>query len=86
MTGRRIGERSVGLFILGVVAFSPPFLLIFNVKETLLGVPLLYIYLFTTWAVLIGLTCLIAERTNPTPSSGPEAAKRPLEAPDRGRG
>lgn len=86
MTGRRVGERSVGLFILGIVAFSPPFLLIFNVKATLLGVPLLYIYLFTMWAVLIGLTCLVAERANPAPSSGPETAKHPAEAPDRGRG
>ncbi|MEN8196566.1 MAG: hypothetical protein ABFS30_08620 [Pseudomonadota bacterium] len=86
MAGRHISERSVGLFILGVVAFSPPFLLIFNAKATLLGVPLLYIYLFTAWAVLIGLTWLVAERADPDSPSGAEAAHRPADPTDRRRG
>jgi hypothetical protein len=50
-----IGERSIALFLLGMVAFSPPLLVIFNVEAALFGIPLLYVYLFVAWAVLIAL-------------------------------
>jgi hypothetical protein len=56
------GERLVALFILGAFLFSPPLLSIFNRAAQPLGVPLLYLYLFLAWALLIVLTALLVER------------------------
>ncbi len=55
-------ERLVALFILGVLLFSPPFLLIFDKATTVMGIPMLYLYLFIAWAVLIGLVALAIEK------------------------
>jgi hypothetical protein len=60
--GRR-AERLVGLFLLGCLLFNFPFLALFNVRATLLGVPLLYFYLFAAWSLLIVLVALIMERS-----------------------
>lgn len=54
-------DKLVGLFILGVIAFNPPVLGLFA-GATLFGWPLLYVYLFTVWAALIGATALVIER------------------------
>jgi hypothetical protein len=37
-------------------------LALFNVPETVLGVPVLYVYIFTAWASLIALMARVAER------------------------
>ena len=58
----RKGERLVGLFVLGCLLFNFPFLALFNVRATLLGVPVLYVYLFAAWSLLIVLAALILER------------------------
>ncbi len=55
-------ERFVALFILGVLLFSPPFLLIFDNSATLMGIPVLYLYLFIAWAALISLMALAIEK------------------------
>ncbi len=55
-------ERLVGLFLLGCLLFNYPMLALFNVRATLLGVPVLYAYLFGAWALLILLAALIVER------------------------
>jgi len=55
-------ERLVVLFILGIFLFSPPFLFIFDTPDTLMGIPVLYLYLFFAWAVLIGLMVLAIEQ------------------------
>jgi hypothetical protein len=69
-------ERLVALFLLGIVAFTPPFLGIFNTPRLIFGIPLLYLYLFAVWGLLIGLVALTvhlsadendAEATSPTP-------------------
>ena len=54
------GERSLGLFALGLLVFNPPLLSIFSVEVMLFGLPLLYLYLFAAWAVLIALLALNA--------------------------
>jgi hypothetical protein len=61
--GRR-GERLIGLFLLGCLLFNFPLLALFNVRETMLGIPLLYAYLFTAWALVIALVAVIMERTD----------------------
>jgi hypothetical protein len=56
------GQRFVALCMLGMVLFNFPILAIFNVPGTLLGVPVLYAYLFIAWAALIGLMAWVANR------------------------
>jgi hypothetical protein len=56
------GQRFVALAMLGMVLFNFPILALFNVSGTLLGVPVLYAYIFAAWAALIALMALVAER------------------------
>jgi hypothetical protein len=58
----RARELLVALFLLGVLLFAPPLLLIFNKETLILGVPTLYLYLFAVWAALIALVALVVER------------------------
>ena len=58
----RKGARLVALFLLGCLLFSYPLLALFNVRATVLGIPLLYAYLFTAWALLIALVAVVMER------------------------
>jgi hypothetical protein len=58
----RKGPRLLGLFLLGGLLFSYPMLALFNVRATVMGVPLLYAYLFAAWALLIVLVALTMER------------------------
>jgi acetyl-CoA carboxylase carboxyltransferase component len=55
-------QRFVALCMLGMLAFNFPILALFNVTGTLLGVPVLYAYVFAAWAALIALMALVAER------------------------
>jgi hypothetical protein len=56
------GPRLVALFLLGVLLFNYPILALFNLPETLFGIPLLYFHLFAAWAVLIALMAWVIER------------------------
>ena len=56
------GERLACLFLLGCLLFNYPMLALFNVGETVAGVPVLYAYLFTAWASLIALVALVMRR------------------------
>ena len=58
---RRTGERLVGLFLLGLVLFSPPLLALAG-GGRLLGVPSAYAYLFLAWAALIAGLAWALER------------------------
>jgi len=60
----RKGQRLVGIFLLGCLLFNYPLLALFNVRVTVLGVPLLYAYLFTAWALLIALVAFVIERAD----------------------
>jgi hypothetical protein len=60
----RKGERLVGLFLLGCLLFNFPMLELFNVRTTVLGVPLLYAYLFAAWALVIALSAAIMHRSD----------------------
>ncbi len=52
-------KRLVGLFIIGLVLFNYPILSLFNLKINLFGIPLVYLYLYFTWILLIGLIIFI---------------------------
>ncbi|HJQ57676.1 MAG TPA: hypothetical protein VJ890_12255 [Vineibacter sp.] len=73
MTGpRRANERLFALFLLGVLAITPPLLSIFNNPTRILGLPALYFYLFACWAALILLVALaVRRRALPDESVGP---------------
>jgi hypothetical protein len=60
--GERKGQRMIALCMLGCVQFNFPVLALFNVPGTLLGVPLLYAYIFLAWALLIALMAWVVER------------------------
>ena len=56
-------QRLIFLFLMAVLVLNPPFLTIFDIPRTLLGVPVLYIYLFACWATLIALAAIAIEST-----------------------
>jgi hypothetical protein len=58
----RKGPRMIALCMLGCVLFNFPILALFNAPGALLGVPLLYAYLFIAWALLIALMAWVVER------------------------
>jgi hypothetical protein len=60
-------DRLVGLFAVGMVAFNPPLLNLFH--GTVFGWPVLYVYIFGVWALLIAALALVLER-------GREAARK----------
>jgi hypothetical protein len=55
------GQRFIALCMIGAVLFNYPILALFNVPGVLLGVPVLYAYIFIAWAALIALMAYIAE-------------------------
>jgi hypothetical protein len=87
---KRVREHLVALFGFAVLLLTPPVLLIFNKPVSFLGIPALYLYLFTVWAVLIALGALAVEasedagddarRDADLTGGDPEAAARPTDA------
>jgi len=55
------GHRIASLFLLGLFLFNYPMLALFNVSHTVLGVPVLYAYLFAAWALVIALAAAVIE-------------------------
>lgn len=51
-------RRLIGLFFLGTVLFNFPILSLFSRHTTVLGFPLLYVYLFMGWLAIIILMAL----------------------------
>ena len=77
----RNGERLVALFLLGMVLFNPLVVGIFDVgaDSSLFGIPTLYLYLFTGWAVLIGLIAAVAESAPKDTIRAPGSTFPPVE-------
>jgi hypothetical protein len=67
-TARR--DRLVGLFVGGAILLNPPILNLFG--GTVFGWPLLYLYLFVVWGLLIVGVALVVER-----GAAPEKRERP---------
>jgi hypothetical protein len=53
-------DKLIGLFALAAVLFNPPVLNLFG-GATVLGWPLLYLYLFGAWGALVALLALVTE-------------------------
>jgi hypothetical protein len=56
-------QRLVALFLLGTLLFNYPLLAVFDRTALFLGIPVLYAYVFSCWALLIGLLALVVERS-----------------------
>jgi len=54
----KLNKRLVALFLLGCVLFNYPILSLFNLEIPIFGLPLLLVYIFGIWCLLIGLTAL----------------------------
>ena len=63
MKQRRKGERLIALALLGFLLFNYPVLSLFNTERTVVGVPVVYAYLFASWALLIGLMALVLRKS-----------------------
>ena len=69
---KRAAERSVATFLFASVAFSPPFLSIFGADTFVFGLPLLYLYLFVAWGLVIAMVAWIADLGSGPPHSNAE--------------
>jgi hypothetical protein len=59
----RKGPRLVALFLLGCLLFNYPLISLFDRSGTVLGIPVLYAYLFVAWALFIGLAATFVATT-----------------------
>jgi len=57
----RKGQRFVALCMLGMLLFNYPILALFNISDSLFGVPMLYAYIFIAWAGMIASMAYLAE-------------------------
>lgn len=55
------GERLVAIFVIGTLVLNYPLLSIFSTTGLLGGIPVLYVYLFASWFVLIVTMALMIE-------------------------
>jgi hypothetical protein len=58
------GQRLAALSLLGSLLFNYPLLQLFARDGFVFGIPLLYCYVFGSWAAFIGLMALVIERRN----------------------
>jgi hypothetical protein len=90
MNGQERGDRHVALFLLGVLLFSPPLLAIFRSVDSLLGIPILYVYVFGAWAALILLVARFGRAEDDGAPEGPReqrgAGTRAADGLQRPRG
>ncbi len=66
---RKIENAALALAIFGAILIVPPLLNLFNIEILLFGTPLIIIYLFTLWILLIVGTFLLSIALAKHPSS-----------------
>lgn len=94
--GKSQRERLLALALTGIVAINYPLLSLFSKVALFLGIPVLFLYLFSFWGVYIGLSSLIIEKSTGPDSRPPDTRPsdpRPLDPsaldqnpPDIGKG
>ena len=72
---KRRGERLVGLMIAGFILLNFPVLSVFSIPRMVFGIPLLYVYLFSVWVLLIIVMVLIFRDRPARPSAGRKETK-----------
>lgn len=58
----KLGPRLVALCMLGCLLFNYPILALFNIPGSVAGIPVLYAYMFSVWALLVALIALAVRR------------------------
>lgn len=53
------GQRLLALFFVGCLLLNFPILAIFSTDGLVWGIPVLYVYIFLCWALLIALMALL---------------------------
>ncbi|MCG8486254.1 MAG: hypothetical protein AB2551_13415 [Candidatus Thiodiazotropha sp.] len=61
MSNGRNQERLIVLFLLGVLVLNYPLLHLFGTGSLWLGIPVLYLYLFICWLLIIVFLALLME-------------------------
>ena len=56
------GQRLVAVFLLGCLLLNFPLLYLFSGSTPLAGVPMLFVYVFAAWGLVIALLALVIER------------------------
>lgn len=72
----RLHDVAVLLPCVGLLLLMPPFIGLFSPRLTVLGIPVLVLYLFGVWALLIAAAAVLARRLDPpdaVPRSGLDA-------------
>jgi Na+-driven multidrug efflux pump len=59
---RFTGQRLAAVFLLGIVLFNYPIIALFNKPSEQFDIPLLYLYIFGAWALMVGLMAWVVER------------------------
>lgn len=55
------GQRLLALFLIGCLLLNFPMLALFSTDSMVWGIPLLYVYIFLCWALVIAIMTLIIE-------------------------
>jgi predicted permease len=55
-------QRLAAVFLLGCLLFNYPVLALFNKAAVVLGIPVLYAYIFLAWLGFIVLVAVVVER------------------------
>ena len=55
-------KRLIALFLLGIVLLNYPILSLLNIDILIFGYPLLFVYIFGIWGLLIFLSALATSR------------------------
>ncbi len=56
------GARLIGLFLGGCLLLNYPLLDLFNRDASVFGIPLLFVYAFGAWGLIIALAALVLSR------------------------
>jgi peptidoglycan/LPS O-acetylase OafA/YrhL len=64
-------QRLTALAALGALLLTPPLIWLVDHPARIAGVPVLYLWAFGVWALLIGLMALVVERRSPAPPTEP---------------
>jgi len=66
---KRKGERLISLLIVGTILLNFPLLSVFSKKYLFLGFPVLFLYLFIIWVLIIGAMVIVFRDRSPRSSN-----------------
>lgn len=68
----KLNKRLIALFLFGFALLNYPLLSLFKPEILVFGLPLLYMYVFGIWCLLIGLTALVMINGSKQPPDDPD--------------